>query len=140
MTYLPDVNVWLAIAIAEHTHHVSAVEWLMQTSGPVAFCRITQMGFMRLLTNRRVMGDDVFTPERAWRTMEAFRADDRIVFVHEPPMLERSWRALTAAHKSGSNFWTDTYLAAVAETAGHILVTFDQGFRKYDKLPVRILS
>ena len=28
MTYLPDVNVWLALAILEHTHHSAAKRWL----------------------------------------------------------------------------------------------------------------
>jgi uncharacterized protein len=140
MTFLPDVNVWLALAVAEHVHHKVAVEWMNAADDTIAFCRVTEMGFLRLLTNSRVMARDVCTAERAWRTMEAFRQDDRIVFASEPPVLERSWRTMTTFHKTGANFWTDTYLAAFVEVAGYTLVTLDRGFQKYKKLSVRILG
>ncbi len=63
MTFLPDVNVWVAIAVAEHEHHDRAARWLESTHGhSLAFCRVTQMGFLRLLTNVHVMKGDRFSP------------------------------------------------------------------------------
>ena len=54
---LPDVNVWIALAAEGHIHHVPAREWFAaQPDASVAFCRITQMGLLRLLTNPNVMG------------------------------------------------------------------------------------
>ena len=47
---------------------------------------------------------------------------------------------MTGYHKTGANFWTDTYLAAFTEVTGYRLVTFDQGFAKYKKLSVKILG
>ena len=140
MTYLPDVNVWLALAVAEHVHHRVSVEWMNAVDETIVFCRVTQMGFLRLLTNSRVMAQDVCTAERAWRTIEAFRLDDRIVVASEPPTLERSWRMITTFHKTGANFWTDTYLAAFVQVAGYTLVTLDRGFQKHKNLSVKILS
>lgn len=141
MTYLPDVNIWIALTVAEHVGHEAAMAWIEAAeSDTIALCRVTQMGFLRLLTNSRVMAGDVFTAERAWRLMERTRDDDRVVFVSEPPGLDQVWRTLTGHHKTGANFWTDTYLAAFAEVTGYRLVTFDQDFAKYKKTSVQILS
>ena len=141
MTYLPDVNLWIALTVAEHVCHKAAMEWIEAAgSDTIALCRVTQMGFLRLLTNSRVMADDVLTAERAWRLTERIRDDDRVVFVSEPPGLEPVWLTMTGYHKTGTNFWTDTYLAAFAEVTGYRLVTFDQGFAKYKKLSVQILG
>jgi toxin-antitoxin system PIN domain toxin len=141
MTYLPDVNVWIALTVSSHVQHRTAATWLEETGDEtLAFCRVTQMGFMRLLTNERVMAEDVFTADQAWRLVERIRRADRLIFSPEPPGLERSWQTLTTPHKTGANFWTDTYLAAFAVSAGCTLVTFDRGFQKHKKLPVRILG
>jgi uncharacterized protein len=86
------------------------------------------------------MAGDVFASDRAWRLMERIREDDRVVFVSEPSGLEQAWRTMTAHHKTGANFWTDTYLAAFTEVSGYRLVTFDQGFAKYKQLSVQILG
>jgi predicted nucleic acid-binding protein len=52
MTYLPDVNVWLALTLASHAQHRAATAWLEEVADEtLAFCRVTQMGFLRLLTN-----------------------------------------------------------------------------------------
>ena len=54
---LPDVNVWIALAAEGHVHHLPARKWFAaQPTASVAFCRITQMGLLRLLTNSNVMG------------------------------------------------------------------------------------
>ena len=56
MTYLLDVNVWIALAAERHTHHRVARRWFSNLlDEKLAFCRITQLGFLRLLTNRHVM-------------------------------------------------------------------------------------
>ncbi len=141
MTCLSDVNVWLALAVAEHVHHRAAKLWFDGAQNDsIAFCRVTQMGFLRLLTNPRAMGEDAVAPARAWRLLNSFYEDSRILFAAEPPGLEASWRALTKPRDPGANFWTDAYLAAFASAAGHTLVTFDKGFRGFDDLKLRLLA
>jgi uncharacterized protein len=125
MTSLPDVNVWIALAIAEHIHHAPAQEWLDTSGGQVAFCRITQMGLLRILTNRHALGSDTLSPSLAWGAFDAFLRNTRISQIEEPPGLDRHWRAATLHEKLGSNWWTDTYLAAFAAAASFTLVTFD---------------
>src|SRR5207245_9195644 len=47
---LPDVNVWIALTAEGHVHHVPARGWFAaQPDTSVAFCRITQMGLLRLI-------------------------------------------------------------------------------------------
>lgn len=82
MICLPDVNVWIALAAEQHSLHSAARRWFLDLSDerPV-FCRITQSGFLRLLTNRHVMGDEVATPDYAWSVYRAFRSDRRIGYL-----------------------------------------------------------
>ena len=71
MPSFPDVNVWLALAAADHGHHAQAVHWLDTCSDPViAFCRVTQAGLLRLLTNRGVMGGYPLTADGAWKVAD----------------------------------------------------------------------
>jgi toxin-antitoxin system PIN domain toxin len=141
MTYLPDVNVWLALAVAEHMHHSPARRWFESAGNDmIAFCRVTEMGLLRLLTNSRVLGADALTPARAWNVQDGFYKNSRIVFAAEPRGIETSWRALTATRSSGVNFWTDAYLAAFASAAGDAVVTFDKGFRAYPKAEAILLG
>ena len=42
MTYLPDVNVWIALATDKHVHHSTARSWFATLQDEkLAFCRIT---------------------------------------------------------------------------------------------------
>jgi uncharacterized protein len=127
MTFLPDVNVWLALASRRHAHSVRCSEWL-ETIGPEGafFCRVTQMGLLRLLTNQTVMGDDVVTSRDAWRAYRTILADERIGFAPEPLALEEPWRKLTSLDRPAPKLWTDAYLSAFAHTAGLRLVTLDR--------------
>ena len=92
---LPDVNIWIALAAEGHVHHVPARDWFAaQPVASVAFCRITQMGLLRLLTNSNVMGRAPRTIVQAWETFEQLRADRRLVFATEPNGVESTWRQL----------------------------------------------
>jgi predicted nucleic acid-binding protein len=53
MTYLPDVNVWIALAAERRAHHRVARQWFSNVQDEkLVFCRLTQLGFLRLLTER----------------------------------------------------------------------------------------
>ena len=56
--YLPDNNLWLALAFPSHAHDVSAKAWMQTVTdkNDCCFCRVTQMGFLRLATNPKVLG------------------------------------------------------------------------------------
>ena len=65
--YLPDINVWLALAFEVHFHHRTAKAWFKGT-GPdgCGFCRLTQQGFLRLAANPAVFGDEAVPMDVAW--------------------------------------------------------------------------
>jgi len=124
---LPDVNVWLAFVADGHVHHDGAARWMDTLAArSAAFCRVTQMGLLRLLTNGRVMGRSVLSQAAAWQVYDELRKDERVVFLSEPADLEERWRELTLRRTSSTNLWTDCYLRAFAEARGLQLSTFDR--------------
>ena len=126
MIYLPDVNVWIALAADKHIHHSVAKHWFTNIQADqVLFCRITQLGFLRLLTNRHVMGDEVLSPNDAWGAYRAMRADRRIGYLSEPAELQGSWDMFMPKVTNSPNLWTDAYLCACCHAANFTLVTFD---------------
>jgi hypothetical protein len=130
-TCLPDINVWVAMASDRHVHHERAKHWFATVEpGGSAFCRITQMGFLRLITNPHVMGADVVTQKRAWEVYEALSRDDRVAFLQELPGVDNEWRRLTQRASAATNTWTDAYLAAFALIRGLRIVSFDGGFKR----------
>jgi toxin-antitoxin system PIN domain toxin len=127
MIYLPDVNVWVALASDKHIHHSVAKHWFSGTgSNRVAFCRVTEMGLLRLLTNRHVMSDDTVTPKVAWQIYDALRADRQVIFLDEPPGFSERWRLESRGLSGGPNMWTDVYLSVFASTYQANFVTFDR--------------
>lgn len=139
-TCLTDVNVWLAVATERHEHHGVARAWLFSLGEEgAAFCRITQMGFLRLLTSPAAMGQDAVGAMEAWRHYTSLRNDWRVTFASEPAGLEQVWMALLRA-APGARFWTDAYLAAFAIAHGYTLVSFDQGFRRWANLRFLLLG
>ena len=126
MTYLPDVNLWIALVAEQHIHHPVARQWFASLRDEkLAFCRVTQLGFLRLLTNKHVMQEEVMSPDGAWHAYRALRSDRRIGYVTEPNDLSEAWDAFTKGRLTSPNLWTDTYLCAFAQAARLTLVTFD---------------
>ena len=65
----PDINVWLAMASSAHVHHIQAKTWYesLRDDEDLVFCRLTQLGLLRLLTTAGVMGNRVKTGRQAGR-------------------------------------------------------------------------
>jgi hypothetical protein len=82
------------------------------------------LGFLRLLTNRHVMGEEVLSPSDAWRAYRTLRADRRIGYLSEPAELEESWDMFMPKVTNSPNLWTDAYLCACCYFAKFTLVTF----------------
>src|SRR5687767_1035347 len=95
--YLPDINVWLPLIFSLHVHHEIARLWF--TSLPddrqCFFCRLTQMGFLRLATNPKANPLQTLTMTRAWEVYDEAMHDPRIAFAVEPEGLESHWRQTT---------------------------------------------
>ena len=138
----PDVNVWLALTHNRHIHHRIAAEWFQQSDGPLFFCRFTQLGLLRLLTNEQVMGVDVLGQRAAWQAYHRWFQDERTEFHREPesPEFEKRFQELSSKASPSPKLWADAYIAAFAKTAGMTLVTFDRAFRNVASLSATVLS
>lgn len=134
---LLDINVWLALADENHENHGRARHyWEQESAARLAFCRVTMLGLLRLSTHRKVMDNKPFTNEEAWRAYRNFRALPEVTLLADPPTLESSMAAWTVLHGFPNHRWTDAYLAALAQSSGARLVSFDVDFLHFSKLNV----
>ena len=139
--HLPDINFWLALAFQSHTHHKSAEAWMQSAPEQSCFfCRLTQQGFLRLVTNHRIFHTDAVSMREAWELYDRMRLDVRVGFVDEPDDVEVAWRAFTQSTLMSTNVWADAYLAAFAHLVGFEIITFDRGFTQYTDVQKKILS
>ncbi len=142
---LPDINVWVALTVSNHEHHATSVRWLETQQAPASlgFCRVTQQGYLRLLSNEKMMkgyGLPPLTNAQAWNSYQALLADYRMTFVPEPGAIEPAWRDFGARDAASTKLWMDAFLAAFAVVGGHRVVTFDAGFRKFAGLKLQLLA
>ena len=141
---LADVNVWLATLVASHPHHDAAARWWRETVLPsgdhVAFCRLTHLGLLRLLSNERVMGRRRLSHRLAWSTATGMLAQPQVRFLPEPDGIDHHLADLCTRKGSASGFWSDAYLAAFARAGRHRLATFDRGFRQFAGLDFQLLD
>ena len=141
-SHFPDVNVWLALTHSQHVHHIAAARWFDSVDDEsLFFCRFTQLGLLRLLTNPKVMGEETMTQRGAWAAYHRWFEDGRIAFMPEPAAggFELVFQAASLRPRPATKLWADAYLAAFARIAGLGVVTFDRGFPKLDGLEVELL-
>lgn len=142
---LPDLNVWLALVVAEHPHHGAARHYWDDTApvpaaiGPhVWFCRSTMLGLVRLLSQPKVMGDAALALCDAHAIYRRLRQASGVGFVPDTELADAPLDARLAL-KPGlpARLWTDAWLAATADAAGLRLVSFDADFERL--APARLL-
>jgi len=128
----PDVNVWIALTYRGHIHYNAARIWLdsVPDDSELCFCRLTQVGFLRLLTTPAVMGNRVMSQAAAWEVYDDWLENGRAGFIEEPPSIERIFRALSQSRQPTPKDWADSYISAFAQDSGLRLVTFDQALQR----------
>jgi len=132
---LPDVNVWLALAVQEHPHHAVARSYWQRDGAPrLWFNRVTMLALVRLLCQPKVMGDAALDVPRAFEVYRRFAELPEVGLLHEPDACEAGLQRFTAAPPLPARLWTDAYLAAFAISAGLRLVTFDRDFDRFASL------
>jgi hypothetical protein len=124
----PDINVWLALSTPDHQHFSVAWAWYTALPGEcaLAFCRITQLGLLRLLTTQSVMGQGTLTQAEAWQAYDRWIEAAGAEFAEEPEGLESAFRSLSRTHQASPKEWADAYLAAFSSVSGFPLATFDR--------------
>lgn len=126
MTDLPDVNVLVALAWPNHVHHAAALEWFGDArSRGWATCPVTESGFVRVSSNRRVIPDarpltEVVGLLRRLREVGAHAFVDDDTSLATTPHVD-------VARLQGYRQVTDAHLLALARARGLRLVTADAG-------------
>jgi predicted nucleic acid-binding protein len=113
MKYLLDVNVLIAGIWTSHDQHAVALRWL--SGKQIVLCPLTELGFMRISTNKKVLNA---TMDRTRELLARFAADanaDRV-----PADLA----ALDSRPRTSAQV-TDHYLADLAAKHGLKLATLD---------------
>jgi toxin-antitoxin system PIN domain toxin len=127
-TALLDLNVLVALLWPAHEHHQAAHRWFGGRGGaPWATCALTQLGFVRVVSNP-AFSRDALSPSAAI----ALLAENLKHPAHEfwfdrlqvPGAVRRFEGALT-----GHRQFTDAYLLALAAKRRAMLATFDRGVR-----------
>lgn len=141
---LADVNVWLATLVQEHPHHDAAARWwrteVLPAGDRVSFCRLTQLGLLRLLSSERVMGSNRMNHSRAWAAARDVAGQSNVGVLQEPAGIDEQLATLCRGRGSSPGFWSDAYLAAFSLAGGHRFATFDRGFRRFDGLDLVLLN
>ncbi len=126
----------MALTYDRHVHHISARKWFegLAPTARLFFCRLTQLGLLRLLSAPAVMGpDQAKSQQEAWNAYDHWLADERVEFLDEPSGLEGQFRTLTRSPHPSPKDWADSYLAAFAKASGLTVVTFDRAFQSRAK-------
>lgn len=147
---LPDINVWLALAVQEHPHHAAArLYWDSIQAKPTGerklwFCRVTMLGLVRLLSQPKVMGKGALNLAQAMTLYQQFRDISGVDLLAEPKPCDSVLQGLVAAQSANqplpTRLWTDAYLAALAQSTGTRLVSFDQDFHRFDLTSCLVLQ
>ncbi len=131
---LVDVNVWMALYVDSHVHHGLCHQWYATVGArEAAFCRITQVGFLRHLTTPAIMNGKPLSQRAAWIACESIMALPEVVFLREPEALfDQTWKRLTSSPLPSNKLWTDAYLTTFARLHQLTLVTLDRALAKSD--------
>jgi hypothetical protein len=133
--FFPDLNVWLALSVAGHSHSEDAWNWMRSLPGDarLAFSRYTQIGLLRLLTNNAVMGAQTLILGNAWGVYDRWLEDPRVEFYPEPRGADAAFRQVTRpfAGQPATKQVGDCWLLASAKDLGATLITFDRALYEF---------
>jgi hypothetical protein len=134
-SFFPDLNVWLALSVAGHSHSADAWMWanLLPRQTRLIFCRYTHIGLLRLLTNHAVMGEQTLTLRKAWGVYDRWLTDPRVDFYPEPRDADAEFRRVTEPFgaKPASKWIGDGWLLASSNGLQSTLVTFDRALYEH---------
>jgi len=145
MKKLLDINMWIALTLETHPHHKFAREWyekVILTRGDLLFCRQTELGFLRLLTQEKVMNRCGAVPLTNAETVEFLTSvyhDPAVARWDEPAATRSLWLELARGNRASPLQWMDAYLAAFALSSNAEFVTFNRGFWLYEKSGLNLI-
>lgn len=133
---LPDVNLLVYAVDETNRFHQGAKTWwddVLSSSSTVGLCYPTMLGFIRLVTDRRVFTAPMSVAEATGYVTGWLAQPNTTVIVPTPrhwPLLE----ALLQATGVGSNLTTDAHIAALAIEHGFTVYSNDNDFARFGQL------
>ncbi len=127
-TALLDLNILSALLWPAHEHHAAAHAWFAHRGNAAwATCPLTQLGFVRLVTNP-AFSRDALTPADAVALIAHNVSHPNHVFWNESLQVPAAIKRLES-RLQGYRQVTDAYLLALAQHHKGLLATFDRGLR-----------
>ena len=129
-TWLLDANLLIALTHAAHVHHSEAHAWFaLLPKRRWATCVLTQLAFIRLTSNPRVVGATI-TPPQAMQALRTMAAQPQHAYWSDAPE-PLGLAPLTHAAVVGHRQVTDAYLLGLAAQRGERLATLDRGLASF---------
>lgn len=137
---LLDVNVLLGIAWPNHQFHAAAIAAL-SSRNRWATCALTQLGFIRLSSNRAAVATAKSAKEAAGLLARLVADSLHVYLASLPAPASGGWRD-AFDEVFGHHQVTDAYLLRLATTNNAVLVTFDRRLESLaaGKARVRVLT
>jgi toxin-antitoxin system PIN domain toxin len=127
-TALLDLNILTALLWPAHEHHAAAHAWFgKRAHARWATCPLTQLGFVRLVTNP-AFSRDALSPAEALALLTQNVADAQHEFWSENLQVASAVRGMES-RLLGYRQLTDAYLLALAQQRKGMLASFDRGLR-----------
>lgn len=132
---LPDVNVWVAVSLADHVHHERAVRYWRHEAAPVvAYCSATYLALLRMLTMTSLPEYMRLSPSDAHERVVAWLSHPSVSVTAEPKDTLVQLARFVETGVIRPNDWSDAFLAAFAIAGQFRLVTFDRDFNRFPGL------
>ena len=127
-TALLDINILTALLWPAHEHHEVAHAWFRgRGNAPWATCSLTQLGFVRIVSNPSFSRDALSSVE-ALALLAKNLAHPGHEFCAESLQVPTAVKGMET-RLQGYKQLTDAYLLAVAHRRKGVLATFDRGVR-----------
>jgi toxin-antitoxin system PIN domain toxin len=127
-TALLDLNILTALLWPTHEHHDAAHRWFVaRAEAPWATCLLTQLGFVRLVSNPAFSGD-ALSPVEALALLAENLTHAHHQFWSESLEVPGAVKEMEE-QLQGYRQLTDAYLLALAHRHKGVLATFDRGLR-----------
>lgn len=124
--WLLDANLLIALTHSAHVHHAEAHTWFAaQPKRRWATCALTQLAFVRLTSNPKVVGSEI-TPAEAMQALATMAAQPTHAYWPDAPE-PLQLATLRSAALVGHRQVTDAYLLGLAAVRKQCLATLDRG-------------
>lgn len=125
---LLDINILTALLWPAHEHHEVAHRWFGgRANAPWATCSLTQLGFVRIVSNP-AFSRDALSPVEALALLGENLAHPAHEFWTDSLQVPAAVKGVEA-RLQGYKQLTDAYLLALAHRRKGVLATFDRGLR-----------